>query len=229
MRSSRQKFIVAIIISSIVSEGLFGYGVLKNHNLDFDFLSINLLLAWLPLVFAIRLTKILRAKRWSSWEGMLFSFLWLVFLPNSFYMISDFIHLQTVPAANALYDTLVLTSFVYTGVIIGFSSMVLLHMHLQRRFKGSTASFFVGLTLFICSVAIYFGRDLRWNSWDVLTNPGGLLVDISDRIQHLTAYPEMMVSIAAFFVLLCSIYYLIWRGIHLTSLLGNSHGQQQNN
>lgn len=214
-QSPKKQFILALVLSSIVSEGLFGYGVLHNHNLDFDYLSVNLVLAWLPLVFAVRLSSVLRTKLWSSWEGLALSGLWLVFLPNSFYMISDFIHLQDVSQTNAVYDALILTAFVYTGVTIGFSSLFLIHLNLKRRFSTHASAAWMATTLFICSVAIYFGRDLRWSSWDVLTNPGGLLVDVSDRMQHFTSYPEMIITIIAFFILLCTMYNVLWRGTHL--------------
>lgn len=216
-RSHSQQFIAALVLSSVVSEALFAYNVLKTHNLEFDYLSWNLLLAWLPLLFAARLTIVLKTKLWSSWEALILSVLWLVFLPNSFYMISDFIHLQDVAAAgtNAVYDALVLTSFIYTGVSLGFSSLFLVHLHLKRRLPYQEASFWVAVTLFICSIAIYFGRDLRWSSWNILTNPGGLLFDASDRLFHLLDYPQMVITILSFFALLITMYNLLWRGAHL--------------
>lgn len=73
----------------------------------------------------------------------------------------------------------------------------------------------MALTLLICSFAIYVGRDLRWNSWDILTNPGGLLFDVSDRLLHPAAYPQMLVTVIAFFALLASMYSLVWAGAAL--------------
>lgn len=214
-RSHSQQFIVALILSSLVSEALFGYNVVHTHSLDFDYLSWNLVLAWLPLIFAIRLTAVLKRKLWSSWEALVLSVLWMVFLPNSFYMISDFIHLQDVSQSSADYVALILTSFIYTGVTLGFSSLFLIHLHLKRRLRPVHAGLWIGTTLFISSIAIYFGRDLRWNSWNILTNPGGLLFDISDRLFHIFSYPQMVISILAFFTLLCTMYNLLWRGAHI--------------
>ena len=130
-------------------------------------------------------------------------------------MISDFIHLQDVQTVDVLYDDVMFTSFIYTGVLLGFSSLYLIHLHFKRRFSSPVAAWWIAFTLFICSVAVYVGRDLRWNSWDVLTNPGGLLFDISDRLLHPSGYPQMFVTIISFFVLLVSMYSLVWRGTRL--------------
>lgn len=214
-RSPRGQFIIALGVSSLVSLGLFSYAVLRDHSFYYSYLVWNLFLAWLPLVFAVRLMEVLRRKLWSSWEALATTFLWLVFLPNSFYMISDFIHLRVVPSSEILYDALMYTSFVYTGVMLGFSSLYLVHLQLRRRMTNREAGAWVGLVLSLCSAAIYLGRDLRWNTWDILANPGGLLFDIADRVQHPASYPQMVLVISAFFVLLASMYNLLWHGSRL--------------
>jgi uncharacterized membrane protein len=214
-RSPRTQFILSLGASTLVSVGLFIYGAWRNSSLDYDYLVWNLFLAWLPLIFAVRLIALLRHKLWSSWEALGVSTLWLIFLPNSFYMISDFIHLQEVQRVDVLYDAVMFTSFIYTGVVLGFSSLYLIHIQLRRRLSAPAATFWITATLLVCSSAVYVGRDLRWNSWDLFTNPGGLLFDISDRLQHPAAYPQMLVTIITFFILLASMYSLLWRGSRL--------------
>jgi uncharacterized membrane protein len=214
-RSPRGQYVFALVISSFVSLALFAYGATRDHSLANAYLLWNLLLAWLPLVFAIRLMTVLRHKLWSSWEALATSFLWLVFLPNSFYMISDLIHLEQVPTANILFDTLMYTSFIFTGILLGFSSLYLVHLQLRRRFSERVAGLWVGFILFLCGIAIYLGRDLRWNTWDILTNPGGLLFDIADRVQHPSSYPSMFLIIFGFTVVLASLYNMLWHGSKL--------------
>jgi uncharacterized membrane protein len=215
LRSPRARFVESLVLASAVSTGLFLYGVWRNHSWHNSYLIWNLTLAWLPLLFALVLMDRLRTKLWSSWECLGWSVLWLLFLPNSFYLISDFIHLQDVHRADILYDAVMFTSFIYTGVILGYSSLYLVHTQLQRRLGGYIAARWIAVTLLLSSVAIYIGRDLRWNSWDVVTNPGGLLFDVFDRIQNPAAYPQMLLIIGVFWVLLGAIYYVMWRGIAL--------------
>lgn len=214
-RSTRTEYLAALGAATLVSVGLFIYGALRNHSGEFGYLIWNLFLAWLPLVFAVWLVKILREQRWSSWPALGVSVLWLIFLPNSFYMISDFIHLRETTRVDVLYDAVMFTAFIYTAVVLGFSSLFLVHLHLRARLGRRPAAAWIAATLFICSFGIYIGRDLRWNSWDVLTNPGGLLFDVSDRLLHPAAYPQMIITIVTFFVLLGSMYALLWCGARL--------------
>lgn len=216
LRSSpRVQFILALAVSSVVSLGLFVYNVWRAHSLIDDYLPLNLLLAWIPLALSIRLVLVLRHKLWSSWEALALTVLWIIFLPNSFYMISDFIHLQAANSSAVLYDAVMFSCFIFTALFIGFASLFPIHLELRRRISSRASTAVIGLTLLLVSGAIYFGRDLRWNSWNVFTNPGGLLFDLSDRLLHATSYPHMILTVTTFFVFLITTYHLIWRSVRL--------------
>ena len=211
----RRQFVLSLAFAMTVSVGLYAYGLYHTHALHYTYLVWNLFLAAVPLLFAIRLVAVLRKKRWSDWEPIGWSLLWLVFLPNSFYMISDFIHLKTVAADHVLYAAVLFTSFIYLGVLLGFCSLVLVHYELRRRISARVAATWIALTLLLCSFAIYIGRDLRWNSWDVIFNPAGLLFDISDRLIRPDDYPLMFITVLSFFALLGSLYTVVWSAARL--------------
>jgi uncharacterized membrane protein len=222
VRSYRGQFLLSLLTSSLLSLALFSFGAWRNHSFStFSYLPLNLVLSWIPLLLAIRLIIVLKDKLWSSWEGISLSLLWLVFLPNSFYMISDFVHLQDVRRVNIIFDTLMFSAFVYTAVALGFTSLYMIHVRLKQRVRSFDAAIFITITLFLCSVAIYLGRDLRWSTWDIITNPGGLLFDVSDRLQHLSSYPTMLLTIGVFFVVLCAMYNLIWKASNLAKHSSN--------
>lgn len=111
------KYLMALGVSTGVSLVLYAYAAIRNDSLAYSYLPWNLMLSWIPLLLAIRLTVVLRKKLWSSWEAMLTSAVWLIFLPNSYYMITDYVHLQDVHRFDLLYDTAMFTSFIFTGVI----------------------------------------------------------------------------------------------------------------
>lgn len=210
-----------LLISSLISIGLFAAGAFRNGNLSYDYMLWNLFLAWVPLLVLLALLRLLRKRRWSSWPGIGLSLLWLLFLPNSFYMISDLIHLEDQPTVDVLFDAVMLTSFVINGLILGYISLYLFHLELKKRLPEQTAWNFIGVILLLCSFAIYLGRELRWNTWDMLFNPAGILFDISDRVIKPGTYPETFVITGIFFLLLAGVYYVLWnlagvlRRIHL--------------
>ncbi len=202
---------LALICSSLVSIGLFFAGALSNHSSEFSYLVWNLFLAWVPLLFALWLHKVLKRNLWSAWKALAVTVLWLGFLPNSFYMISDFVHIQDVARVDLLYDVVMFSSFILNGVILGFLSLYTVHTDLLQRLKRRTAHVLIALVMLLCSFAIYLGRDLRWNTWDVLVNPGGILVDVSDRLIHPVAYSQAYTTTITFFLLIGSLYTVAWQ------------------
>jgi uncharacterized membrane protein len=200
------RFLAALGLATAVSLGLLVIDAIGNSSFVGSFLFVNLVLAWVPLGLVICLQQSLSRKRWSSWEAMGFSILWLIFLPNTFYMISDFIHLADVNSQQLLYTAVMFSSFIYTGVLLGFSSLYIVHQELAKRFSIRTTITAVALTLLACSFAIYIGRDLRWNTWDIVTDPAGVLFEVSTRLLHPSQYPQVLAVVTPFFALLGSMY-----------------------
>lgn len=157
------------------------------------------------------LLRSLHTYLWSDWWPLCLTLVWLLLLPNTFYMISDFVHVQDVVRSSLLYDVVMFTSCIFTAVLLGFSSLYMVHAELHRRLGIRRSSVLIGIILFLCSFAIYLGRDLRWNSWDVLLNPAGILFDVSDRLIHPLQSGAMFTTTVSFFVLLGSLYVVGWQ------------------
>lgn len=209
------RFLAAIGLATAVSLGLLVIDAIGNRSFVGSYLFVNLVLAWVPLGLVICLQQSLRRKRWSSWEAMGFSILWLIFLPNTFYMISDFIHLADVNSQQLLYTAVMFSSFIYTGVLLGFSSLYIVHQELAKRFSIRTTITAVAITLLACSFAIYIGRDLRWNTWDIVTDPAGVLFEVSTRLLHPSQYPQVLAVVTPFFALLGSMYIVARQSVAL--------------
>lgn len=207
----RYPVVTALAYLSGVSVGLFLVGVFFYGTTRFWFLNWNLFLAWLPLLFAWLLIRFLKQGRWLSWQGILLSFLWLGFLPNSFYIISDLVHLQLATVSTALYYTVLILSFGLTGILLGYTSLYLLQKEFSRRIGPRNAALVSAFVLLLCSFAIYLGRYLRWNTWDVLINPAGILFDVSDRIINPSAHELTFRITLLFFILLGSLYVVAWQ------------------
>lgn len=63
--------------------------------------------------------------------------------------------------------------------------------------------------LFLGSLGIYLGRYLRWNSWDIVSNPFGLFSDIFDRFLNPFVYPGAWAMTILMGILLNMMYFSI--------------------
>jgi uncharacterized membrane protein len=216
-------FVWPLVLLTIVCIVFFAVGAIENHSHEFWYLIWNLFLAWLPLLFVLGLLPVIRRYGWTSWAGIALTFLWVNFLPNSFYMVSDIIHLQDYQRVNIVFDAVMFAMFVITGLLVGYTSLYLVHLELIKRLRKISAWSWVSLVLVLCSFAVYLGRDLRMNSWDVLTNPAGILFDISDPIVNPRAHVLAFTTTLTFFVFLASLYVVVWQLVSAIARHGKSH------
>jgi uncharacterized membrane protein len=220
LRSPVGDMVVTLGLASLVCLVLYGYTVHRAGEVVFRYLPGNLVLAWLPVLLALLLARLLKTRLWSSWPTLAVSLAWLVFLPNSFYIVTDLIHLQGVYTSTVVADSVMFAAFVVTGLLLGFTSLYLVHRELLQRLSTNWAVGYVTAILFLCSLAIYIGRDLRWNSWDVLVSPAGMLFDLSDRLLHPSQYGDVLSVSLSFFVLLGGMYLVAWRLVEAATRSG---------
>lgn len=211
--STRARLGLALLASSLLSVSFWVAGALSNGNTDHWYITWNLVLAWIPLLLALWLESILRARLWSGWLPMLVTLLWLVFLPNSFYVLSDFIHLTEYPRADIVFDVVMFSSFALNGLTLGYLSLFIVHGELRKRLQARVSGLLVAAVLLISSFAIYIGRDLRWNTWDIITSPASLLFDVSDRLINAGAHPQLFSTTLSFFLFLGSTYVVIFYAV----------------
>lgn len=109
---------------------------------------------------------------------------WLLFIPNSFYIITDLFHLTRFRSAPAWYDLLMIFSFAWNGILFGIISLKRVEKIVMIA-RGKNFSFLlVFAVMWLSAFGIYIGRFLRYNSWDILTNPFSLAGEIVDMIIH---------------------------------------------
>jgi len=149
----------------------------------FFFLIWNLFLAWIPYGLALCIDKV--HQQFSSRVltlGCLF--VWLLFLPNAPYLITDLVHLKWRSPIPYWYDIMLFVSFAWTGLLLCLVSLFEIHFFLRKHLAKRWSWPILLSVIFLTGVGVYIGRFLRWNSWDILTQPISL---IKDLIQLLTA------------------------------------------
>lgn len=176
----------------------------------FWFIPENLALAWLSLFFGWLLILGLGRWRWFSWQNVALSLAWLVFLPNSWYVLTDFLHVFSTGEISQLFDIVMVFTLAIVGFTLGFASLYLVHLEFLKRWPEKTSHLLVGAVLLLSSFGIHIGRDLRWNTWDVVVNPGGLLVNVSDRFVAPLEHSRAVNVTLLFFVMLSVFYIAFW-------------------
>ncbi len=138
------------------------------------FLCWNLFLAGVPAGASVLFEYESRRGGARTLAGLWFA-VWLAFLPNAPYLVTDFVHLHPRPPVPLWFDIALLTSFAGAGLMLGWGSVATVHDTIVRA-AGRAAGWCVAAgSLLLSGYGIYLGRFLRWNSWDVLSRPGALL------------------------------------------------------
>ena len=142
--------------------------------LTFTFLVWNLFLAWLPYLFSLAILN----KERTRLELISLLFLWVLFLPNAPYILTDFIHLHSRPPVPIWFDLITLFAFAWTGLLLGALSISNAERGLSLGGYRRWGRLLPWLVIRLSSLGIYFGRFLRWNSWDVFTQPIDLFLEL---------------------------------------------------
>ncbi len=143
----------------------------------FLFMAWNLFLAGIPLGFSLLLTRVKRSIVAMPLIGG-----WLLFFPNAPYVLTDLLHLKERSGVPLWFDLMLLLSFALVSLLLGFQSLQLVQHWIEKRTNSLVAWLFVLTSLMLSGFGIYLGRFLRWNSWDIVSNPHGLAADIVESL-----------------------------------------------
>jgi uncharacterized membrane protein len=146
----------------------------------FVFFLWNLFLAILPLMSSELAAYYSRkGRRLSAWVFVGFA---VLFLPNSPYIITDLFHLRARAEMPLWYDTMIIFSLALSGLALFYAALFVIRDVLEAIWGRIQAELSVVFLSFLCAFGIYLGRYLRFNSWDVLSNPNDLFEEIADRV-----------------------------------------------
>ncbi len=154
----------------------------------------NLFLAWIPFVLAYAAHAISWRRSWLFLIIPAVAFLWLIFFPNAPYMLTDLQDLARDRGGAPLwYDVIIVGWSSWTGTLLGVISLYLMQDIIFRSFGRFAGWAFVIIISGLSSFAMYIGRFVRLNSWDILQNPAetameilGLVIDPSMRLAAFT-------------------------------------------
>lgn len=171
-----------LAVSCLFSISVVGFRVLYTGAPTFLFLVWNLFLACIPYL----LTRIMMCcVPWVE-NNLRFAALfavWLLFLPNTFYILTDLFHLEA-RSVPLWFDLVLIFSFAWSGLVMGIQSVQNMELMLRIKIRLQSEWLFVFPVMGLNALGIYIGRYLRYNSWDVITNPWDLTEDMVLLAMH---------------------------------------------
>lgn len=185
----------ALLAASVLSVGTLAAQIHATHDRGYAFLVWNLFLAWVPLIAAALAFAL--ARRGVGPLVIVLVLVWLLFFPNAPYMLTDFIHLHSDGSSPLWYDALMLSSFAWTALMLGFASLYLIHAIIRQRMSNGVGWIVVVCVLGLASIGVYLGRFARFNSWDVVARPHLVLSVIRQEMNSPIHDPRMLAALLA--------------------------------
>ena len=131
---------------------------------SYIFLSWNLFLAFIPWW----ISSYLRQKNTLRLKDTPLVLIWLLFLPNAPYILTDLFHLKHRPSIPLWFDLVLILSFAFLGLLVFYRSLkdmiTLFKKHLSPRVLMPV----ICVMFWLISFGLYLGRFLRLNSWDIM-------------------------------------------------------------
>ena len=169
---------VKLIVSIGFAIALFLTRVKITNSLYYGFLVWNLFLAAIPYLisqYMLARSETIKSAKVLFWVGFT---AWLLFLPNSPYIITDLVHLHDSSSNLLWLDMFLVFVFALNGLLLGLLSLLDIGQLLRSRFSATLTAFIIFTVCLLSGYGIYLGRFLRFNSWDILTNPRTLFLEI---------------------------------------------------
>jgi uncharacterized membrane protein len=171
----------------------------------------NLFLALVPLALSVWLFRRTERRGWLWWPVF---FVFVLFLPNASYTLTDIIHFIEEVRAQPPLPTWSIVYFVIPKYavffFIGFQCHVisLLRMDRYLTWIGRRHWIFPAEILMnaLCSVGVYWGRYIRLNSWDIFGRPQELANQVIEKMFN---DEYALAIVAVYFIVLSFLYYVM--------------------
>ncbi len=178
----RLPLLLVLGLSLALSFALIAVRVAITKQFLFVFLLWNLFLAAIPFGLSAALHLAARAPKARLLLPV--GAAWLLFFPNAPYLVTDLFHLEPRLGVPYWYDLALIMSCAWNGLMLAYSSLIDMHALVRQRLGFWAGWGFATVALGLSAFGVYLGRYLRFNSWDILSNPFTLFYDIVQRFLH---------------------------------------------
>lgn len=203
---SQFKTFALLSVSIVFSLVLLMIRVKLKHSFIYLFLVWNLFLAVIPFIIS---TYLVSTPKLNKIALVIWLSVWLLFLPNAPYLITDLLHLNNSNTHLLWLDILVISSFALNGLILFYFSIIDIKEILKENLEPKLLNTLVVFIVFLSSFGVYLGRFLRYNSWEILQKPLTLFNDILQIIIHPNHNAEAWLFTLLFGTFLTIVFWLL--------------------
>jgi len=168
----KTSFKTSIYSFSAFAVSLLVYRLLKSDSMTYIFLAWNLFLAFIPYWISSYLSK--KPVRILHIPLL---FIWLLFLPNSPYILTDLFHLRLRAGIPLWFDLVLVSSFALIGFALLYRSLLDMIRIFKKHISEKYLLFLLPILFCVIAFGLYLGRYLRFNSWDVVQHPFRLMAE----------------------------------------------------
>lgn len=165
---------------SFFAASLLIYRICKTDSLVYIFLAWNLFLAFIPFWISNHLIK----QQKITFYYLPFVLLWVLFLPNSPYILTDLFHLKQRAEIPLWYDLVLVCSFALIGFTLFYKSLIDMIRLAREQIQNSYLEYILPVFFWVIAFGLYMGRYLRFNSWDIVNHPFRLAHKSFDSLFH---------------------------------------------
>lgn len=182
----------------------------------YNFLIWNLFLAWLPFFFSMAAFE-LDKRRIGGLLLLPLGVAWLLFFPNSPYIMTDLVHLTIRKSKYIVdgaiqsrywYDLVTLLLFTWSGWLTGFFSLYQFQSVIYRKSSLLLSWVFVLVACILGGYGVLLGRVYRLNSWDVLTDRHQLYQLVLDSLNRQSVFFTLFIAFVLL-VIYATMYFLL--------------------
>ncbi|MGL5075229.1 MAG: DUF1361 domain-containing protein [Waterburya sp.] len=182
-------------------------------NQSSDRITWNLFLAFIPLTLSFYLFRLTATRNFVWWLVII---IFLAFLPNAPYILTDSIHILELSQQNYPWWAIILILipqyilFITLGFEAYVISLSLLEKYLTNLIAKKYTISIQAIAHFLCVIGIYLGRFERFNSWDLVTKPGEVILKTGQDLLDIWTLSTIAIA-----------FLLIWLLSSITMLINN--------
>lgn len=168
----------------------------------------NSFLAFIPLILSIWLFRRSLSRSWLWWLCLI---VFIAFLPNAPYVLTDVIHpINFIRRGYGIWVvTLAIIPQYFLFILAGFEAYVISLINVGHYLKKQGLKRYIILMEFVshslCAVGIYLGRFERFNSWDFISQPETLarsvVYDLANKKPALIMFITFAVLVVTYWVM----------------------------